>query len=215
MATDDPPAGWLLLLAQLPSTPSRIRVALWRQLRAAGATTVVNGAWLLPDSEPHAALFEQLRQDIARQHGTGFVLAVPGFAPDVRETVVQRFQADRAKEYSEFAERCAALLDEVGKETRAEKYTFAELEESEQDLDKLARWLVKIRARDFFPDGRAEQATAAMADCRAALDDFAQAVYLAEGVVEAKATDSSQPGCTESGRPGPGGANASPAAKRR
>ena len=36
MGTNDSPAGWLLLLAQLPSTPSRIRVALWRQLRAAG-----------------------------------------------------------------------------------------------------------------------------------------------------------------------------------
>jgi hypothetical protein len=215
MGTDNSPAGWLLLLAQLPSTPSRIRVALWRQLRAAGATMMVNGAWLLPDTVPHAALFEQLRQDIARQRGTGFVLAVPGFPPDVSETVVQRFRADRAKEYSEFAERCAALLDEISKETRAEKYTFAELEESEQDLDKLARWLVKIQARDFFPDGRGEQATAAMAGCRRTLNDFAQAVYLAEGVVEAKAADSSQPACTENGRPGSDGANASSATKRR
>jgi hypothetical protein len=194
MGTNDSPAGWLLLLAQLPSTPSRIRVALWRQLRAAGATMMVNGAWLLPDTAEHAALFEQLRQDIARQHGTGFVLAVPGFPLEIRDTVVQRFRADRAKEYGEFAERCEALLAELGKETRAEKYTFAELEESEQDLEKLAHWLVKIQARDFFPDGRGEQATAALASCRHTLDDFAQAVYLAEGVVETKAADSGQPG---------------------
>jgi hypothetical protein len=215
MGTNDSPAGWLLLLAQLPSTPSRIRVALWRQLRAAGATMMVNGAWLLPDTAEHAALFEQLRQDIARQHGTGFVLAVPGFPLEVRDTVVQRFRADRAKEYGEFAERCEALLDEIGKETQAEKYTFAELEESEQDLDKLARWLVKIQARDFFPDGSGEQATEAMAGCRRTLDDFAQAVYLAEGVVEARTADSSQPAWTENGRPGSGGANASSVTNRR
>jgi hypothetical protein len=215
MGTDNSPAGWLLLLAQLPSTPSRVRVALWRQLRAAGATMMVNGAWLLPDTVAHAALFEQLRRDIARQHGTGFVLTVPGFPPDDSETVVQRFRADRAKEYGEFAERCAALLDEIGKETRAGKYTFAELEESEQDLDKLARWLVKIQARDFFPDGRGEEATAEMAGCRSTLNDFAQAVYRAEGVLEAGAADSSQPACTENGRPGSGGATASSATRRR
>jgi hypothetical protein len=176
---------------------------------------MVNGAWLLPDTGPHAALFEQLRQDIARQHGTGFVLAVPGFPPEVTDTVVQRFRADRAKEYGEFAERCEALLDEIGKETQAEKYTFAELEETEQDLDKLARWLAKIQARDFFPDGCGEQSTATMDGCRRALNDFAQAVYLAEGVVEAKAADSSQPAWTENDRPGSGGANASSVTNRR
>src|ERR1700678_4749985 len=102
MERDSSLPGWLRLLAQLPSTPSRVRVALWRQLRAAGATMMVNGAWLLPDTAGHAKLFEQLRQNIAGQHGTGFVLNVPGFPPEVSETVVQRFRTDRAKEYDEF-----------------------------------------------------------------------------------------------------------------
>jgi hypothetical protein len=182
LGTDSSPSGWLLLLAQLPSTPSRVRVALWRQLRAVGATMMVNGAWLLPDTAAHAKLFEQLRQNITDHHGTGFVLNIPGFPPEVSETVVQRFRTDRAKEYDEFAERCAALLAEIGKETTAGKYTFAEMEECEQDLDKLARWLVKIQARDFFPDERRQQAASLMARCRSVLSGFSQAVYLAEGV---------------------------------
>jgi len=184
MGTDSSPPGWLLLLVQLPSTPSSVRVALWRRLRAAGATTMVNSAWLLPDTVPHAELFEQLRQNIIRQRGSGFVLNVPSLPAEVYETVVQLFRADRAREYDEFAERCTALLDEIGKETRAEKYTFAELEESEQDLEKLTRWLAKIQARDFFPDERGQQAAVLMARCRSALNGFSQAVYIAEGVQE-------------------------------
>jgi hypothetical protein len=86
-------------------------------------------AAVFPNTAAHAKLFEQLRQNIVRQHGTGFVLNVPSFPPEVSETVVQRFRADRAREYDEFAECCAALLDEIGKETRAGKYTFAEMEE--------------------------------------------------------------------------------------
>jgi hypothetical protein len=184
MGSDSSPSGWLLLLAQLPSTPSSVRVALWRRLRAVGATTMVNSAWLLPDTVQHAALFAQLREDITRHHGTGFVLNVPSMPPEVSETVVQRFRADRAREYDEFAERCTALLDEIGKETKAEKYTFAEMEEGEQDLEKLARWLTEIHARDFFPDERRQQAATLMARCRSALNGFAQAVYIAEGVQE-------------------------------
>jgi hypothetical protein len=193
MGRDSSLPGWLLLLAQLPSTPSRVRVALWRRLRAAGATTMVNSAWLLPDTVPHAELFEQLREDIVRQHGTGFVLNVPSASPEVSEAIVQRFRADRAREYDEFAERCVALLDEISKETKAGKYTFAEMEEGEHDLEKLARWLTEIQARDFFPDERRQQASALMVRCRSALNGFTRAVYIAEGVQEATDDDSIQP----------------------
>jgi hypothetical protein len=177
--------GWLLFLAQLPSKPSSARVALWRRLRAIGATTMVNGAWVLPDTDTHDTFFEQLREAILGQGGTAFILNVPDSSPEVEETIVQRFRADRAREYDEFAERCAAFLDEIDKESGAGKYTFAEMEEGEQDLEKLARWLAKIHERDFFPDEHRQQSAAMMARCRNAMDGFSRAVYIAEGVQEA------------------------------
>jgi hypothetical protein len=185
MGADGSSPGWLLLLAQLPSKPSSARVALWRRLRAIGATTMVNGAWVLPETASHTAFFDRLRDTILQQGGTGFVLKIPDSPAKVDETIVLRFRADRSREYDEFAERCSAFLDEVGKETGVGKYTFAELEEGEQDLDKLARWLKKIQARDFFPDERRQQSAAMMARCRGALDEFSQAVYIAEGVEDA------------------------------
>ena len=184
MDSDDSPSGWLLLLAQLPSTPSSARVALWRRLRAIGATAVVNGAWVLPDTAAHAKFFEQLRGNILGQGGTAFVLVVTASPPEVHEAIAGRFRADRGREYDEFAERCVALLDEIGREARAGKYTFAEMEESEQDLEKLERWLAKIKARDFFPGERAHQAAELLAGCRRALEGFSAAVYAAEGVQE-------------------------------
>jgi ChrB-like protein len=182
MNADSCASGWLLLLAQLPKSPSSARVALWRRLRAAGATTMVNSAWVLPETAPHAEFLGQLRDGVLRQGGTGFVLSVSVPSPEVNETIVARFRADRGREYDEFAERCAALLDEIGKETSAEKYTFAEMEETEQDLEKLVRWLAKIQARDFFPDEQGQQSVAMLARCRSAVEAFSQSVYAAEGV---------------------------------
>jgi hypothetical protein len=178
------PSSWLVLLIQLPSKPSSARVALWRRMRAAGATPVVNGAWMLPSTSAHDSFFEQSREGVVRRGGTGFVLRVSGSSPEPDESIVRLFQSDRAREYDEFAERCAAFLNEINRESTAEKYTFAEMEESEQDLKKLARWLAKIQARDFFPNEHRDQSVARLAQCRRALRDFSQAVYKVEGVQE-------------------------------
>jgi hypothetical protein len=180
MDADGCASGWLLLLAQLPSSPSSARVALWRRLRAAGAAMMINSAWVLPETPPHAELLGQLRDGVVRQGGTAFVLNVAVSAPAENEAVMARFRADRGREYDEFAERCSALLDEIGKESGAGKYTFAEMEESEQDLEKLVRWLAKIQARDFFPDEQAQRAAAMLARCRGAVEAFSGAVYTAE-----------------------------------
>lgn len=181
------PSSWLVLLAQLPSKPSSARVAMWRRMRAAGATPVVNGAWMLPHTTAHEDFFEHSREGVVGRGGTGFVLRVSGSSPESNESIVRLFQSDRSREYDEFAERCAAFLAEIDRESAAEKYTFAEMEESEQDLKKLARWLPKIQARDFFPNGRKDQSVVLLAQCRRALRDFSRAVYKVDGVRESAA----------------------------
>jgi hypothetical protein len=200
MDTERPAPGWLLLLTQLPSSPSSARVSLWRRLRAIGAAGVLNGAWVLPRAAAHAEFFEQLRETVHREGGTAFVLTVSAASPDGDEPIVWRFRADRGREYDEFTERCAAFLDEIGKETRAGKFTFAELEEGEQDVEKLARWLAKIQARDFFPDERSTQSAELLERCRGLLEGFAWAVYAAEGVqAPAGDGDAARPGARSSG----------------
>ena len=208
MNNERPAPGWLLLLAQLPASPSSARVALWRRLRGIGAAGLLNGAWALPYAPAHAEFLEQLRQIVHTQGGTAFVLTVSLASPEVNEAIVRRLCADRGREYDEFAERCAAFLGEIDKETTAGKFTFAELEEGEQDLDKLARWLAKVQARDFFPDERQPQSAQMLERCRVVLEGFAWAVYATEGV-QAPAEDhpSAQAGAAE-GAPAPSPARA-------
>jgi hypothetical protein len=173
--------GWVLLLAQLPASPSGPRVALWRRARAAGAAGLQNGVWVLPRTAGHAELFGQLAETVRGQGGSAFVLAVPAADAGVDAEIAARFGADRAREYAEFAARADGLLAEIGTETGAGKFTFAELEEIEQDLDKLAGWLDKI-GRDFFPGQDRERAGQALQRCREAVARFAGTAYAAEGL---------------------------------
>jgi hypothetical protein len=194
---DNGGAGWVLLLAQLPASPSGPRVALWRRARAAGAAGLQNGVWVLPYMAAHVALFGQFAETVRGQGGSAFVLEARAPAAAVDAEIVARFRADRAREYAEFAERSEGLLAEIGKETGQARFTFAELEEIEQDLDRLAGWLEKIGARDFFPGEDAARAAGMLQRCRAAVAGFARAVYAAEGL-------------DESAAPPPGAAPASP-----
>lgn len=168
---------WLLLLPQLPSGSSTARVSLWRQIRAVGAASATQGAWILPSSEHSAAVFRRLAELTREYGGTGLVFdceAVEGLSDD---EIIGRFQADRAREYDEFHTRADGFFAEIEKETKLGKFMFAELEEIEDDLEKLRSWLAKIRERDFFPDQRQTHAINLLGSCEDAFRIFAAKVY--------------------------------------
>jgi hypothetical protein len=173
---------FLLFLAQLPAAPSSARVALWRRLRGAGAASLVNGAWVLPRTDQHAAFLARLAETVRGQGGNAMMLVIQEMRPTEAESIVARFQTDRGREYDEFEDRSRAFLAEIKRETRRYKFTFAELEEIEDDLEKLSAWLEKIRTRDFFPSGDSQVAMEMLERCRAAFRTFAEAVYSREGV---------------------------------
>ncbi len=66
------------------------------------------------------------------------------------DKVVGRFTADRDEAYRELIDKCADFEAEIAKETAAEHFTYAELEENDEDLEKLKSRLAKIRRLDFY-----------------------------------------------------------------
>ena len=109
---------WILLVAQLPASASTARVALWRRLRAAGATSVEHGAWMLPARDDHQKLISELAETVRRSGGSASLF--DAHAQDDDAEMIARFAADRAREYQEFATRSQGLLEEIAKEIAAE-----------------------------------------------------------------------------------------------
>jgi hypothetical protein len=168
---------WLLFLSQVPSTPSSLRVNVWRKLRAAGALGLQNGVWILPDAPEQVAFLEDLLAAIQDQGASGQIFNISAATPGTEDDLLARFRADREEEYAEFHERSQDVLAEIEKETRKEKFTFAELEEIEEDLQRLSAWLDKIQKRDFLRGESAQNAAKALEACRAAFEGFSNEVY--------------------------------------
>jgi len=98
------------------------------------------------------------------------------------EEMINRFNEGRNEEYAEVIEGAERLLDELERDTKREKFTFAELEENEYDLDRLKQWVHKVRKRDFFGASLAQETHQALAQCQKALDKFVRQIYLREGM---------------------------------
>ena len=64
--------------------------------------------------------------------------------------LVEEFNAARDTEYAEVLERIPALRKELAHKRARGGATYAEVEESEADLERFRSWLAKTAARDNF-----------------------------------------------------------------
>lgn len=177
-----PEIEWILFLAQIPATPSSLRVKVWRKLRDAGSTSLQNGVWILPRNGENTIFMQRLLAYIKQSGSGGQIFLVQGLDQAVHEDIIGRFNADRDEEYAEFLEQCEAYLTELEKESHHQKFTYAELEENEQSLHRLRKWLAKIQKRDFFNSKKSLDAVITFQNCHRRLQSYTLQVYTQEGV---------------------------------
>ncbi len=173
---------WLLFLSQLPTTPSSLRVMVWRKMRAAGALGLQNGVWMLPETPEQVKFLEDLLVSIQHQGAGGQIFKVNSLTDTIEQDILKRFRSERDEEYTEFCERCQEFLREIEKETAKKKFTFAELEENEDDLQKLDSWLEKIQKRDFVGAERAKDALRIFSSAKTVFNTFSTSVYAHQGI---------------------------------
>jgi hypothetical protein len=171
---------WLLLTVSTAGAPASLRVHVWRQLRSLGALYLQQSVCLLPDRPAVARAVRRLTDRIRRDGGQARLLHLILTDAAERAQIIQEFRAQRATEYAEVLERTPALLEEIASERARGRATYAEVEESEADLERFRSWLAKITARDYFGAPNAAEAIAAVERCAQALEAFEQQALAAE-----------------------------------
>jgi hypothetical protein len=177
--TAQAPSKWLVVAIRLPANPSRHRVAVWRELRRVGAISLGGGVWAAPAAPVFDAGLQRVHELVSRAGGQ--VLAFDGRPRGETddEVLTAEFNAARAAEWTEFTAECGHFHAEIAKERRKGKFTVAELDEEEQNLDRLRRWFRELRARDVFGVPEGAQADERLKACTELLDAYADDVYRA------------------------------------
>ncbi len=171
---------WLLVTVSSTGSSSTLRVHAWRKLRSLGGVYLHNSVALLPDRPATRRSIQRLVDRVNREGGQARVLNIAVLEPGQERELVTLFQDERADEYAEVRSRTPAFLEEIETERRRGRATYAEVEESEADLERLRTWLARIQGRDYFGAPGASEAAAAVEECAHALAAFEEAALAAE-----------------------------------
>jgi hypothetical protein len=142
---------WILLAATLPTTPSALRVRVWRALKATGAGTLRDGVYVLPTSAPSASVLRDLEHTIAEAGADAHLLELDA-RDDVQEAAFRQL-FDRTEAWSELT---AAVMAANAALRRTRE---ADLPKALRQLDQQA---AAVHAIDFFPGDAAARAQAAL-----------------------------------------------------
>jgi len=176
------PNSWVIVVARLPAQPSRHRVAVWRELRRAGALPLGGGTWILPAGPLITEVIDQIRDLVGRaETGQLFLLDAAPHDEATEQELAASYTAAIELEWQEFLSDCDKYCAELDKEIAISKFTLAELEEEEQSLERLRRWHRAVGLRDRFGAAASVEARRRLDECSDRLDQYAELVYGALG----------------------------------
>jgi hypothetical protein len=169
---------WRVVTYRIAADASRHRVAVWRELRRAGAVPVHSATWAVPGGNGFDDTAGRAAALVERAGGQAFVFDVmPSEAAGRR--LEELFTAGRQAEWDGFATGCGKALAELAGWTKTARFTLAQLDEEETSHERLRRWFRELRARDLFGAPGGEAAKLRLAECAAALEEYAGRVYQA------------------------------------
>jgi len=183
---------WLVISVSTAGAAGTLRVQVWRKLRSLGALYLQQSVCLLPARGEVVRDLRRLADRIHHHGGTARILRMRFADPAEEHAVVNELNAARDAEYAEVLERLPALRQELAEETARGRLTYAEVEESEADLDRFRTWLAKIAARDYFSAPGGQAAREAVEDAAAELAAFEEAALHADAPEPTAAVNTQQ-----------------------
>jgi len=167
---------WLFFSYTLPSRPSRARVSIWRQLKKLGAVNF-QSVWVLPYSHERVNEVKKLVQNLESWKGEGLLIDGKVLNRDQEQRINGAFLESRDEEYREIISKCEDYAKEIEFEIGRQNFIFAEVEENEEELEKLKQWLKKVEKRDIVEAPLRKEAVEKIKGCEALFHDFAEKVY--------------------------------------
>jgi len=181
---------WLFFSYSLPAEPSKARVYIWRQVKKLGAVNY-QSSWVLPYSQDHIAELKKLVADITEYKGESLLIEGKTLDKNQEELISKVFRESRDEEYRELIDKCEDYFKELAYEIERKNFIFAEVEENDEELEKLKQWLKKIEKRVVEGVTLRKTALEKIKECEKRFDEFAKIVYLhTQGKGETKAAKS-------------------------
>jgi hypothetical protein len=132
-------------MPNIPSSPSYVRVKIWRRLQAVGAVPLKNSVYVLPNREPCIEVFHWVAREIVELGGQASLCESRFFDGATDDDIERKFVDERNADYASLADEART----VAKALKSKRLTDAKLVSIESQIEKLKRRLDEIVAIDF------------------------------------------------------------------
>ena len=141
---------WVMLMYQLPTKPSNLRVKAWRRIQKLGAVGIRNSAYVLPVQESHLEDFQWLKREIVDMGGEASVFIVDSVDDVENDEIEQLFRNARDIDYSAILKSCDHLSDHLDNDVKEKHLSPERVERHKAKLKKITSKFDEIRRIDFF-----------------------------------------------------------------
>lgn len=171
---------WLLVSVSTAGAAPSLRMQVWRKLKGLGALYLQQSVCLLPDRSEVARVLAEVSERVHADGGRMRVVHAELTDEAERTAFADEMSTEIDAEYAEVLERLPSFFAELEMETSCGRAIFAEVEESEADLERFRSWVAKIKARDYFGAPQGERVRAELARAGEALAAFEAAALAGE-----------------------------------
>jgi vacuolar-type H+-ATPase subunit I/STV1 len=133
--------------------------------------------WILPYNTDNQRTLKSVAKEIESNEGDAFIMEASFLDQLDEQGIIQLFNKARDEEYIEVIEKCEDFFKEIEKETARKNFSFAEVEENEEELEKLISWASKVNSRDIFISSLRRTSNEKLDKCKKLLDEFSSKVY--------------------------------------
>ncbi|MEW6523978.1 MAG: Chromate resistance protein ChrB [Bacillota bacterium] len=161
--------AWLILIYKLPSEPSRLRVAVWREIRKLGGVYLQDGVCAFPATLDMDLNVEGMRERIVDAGGTGWLFEAGKPWGTAQDELRAMFDEARFEEYRPVAAGLNRILRHLAKAADHWELTATELNDIRAEFSRLRQQARAIAARDYFNSPAGQAVRSLIQECEATL----------------------------------------------
>ncbi len=171
------PQSWIVVLYDVPSEPSKLKVRVWREFKKLGALYPQSSLCILPNSIENNKKIDEISK-IILTNGRFVKISADETNDKEHDKILDMYKEERDKQYDEIIEECQEFIDEINLNIKNNKFTREEVEEMEEVLDGLYRWFNKVLALDWIEtSSKILQLQNYLNNCQISMEHFAELTF--------------------------------------
>ncbi|WP_027415610.1 Chromate resistance protein ChrB [Aneurinibacillus terranovensis] len=157
--------NWVVFIYKVPSTPTKYRAYLWREIKKLGAIYLQDGVCVVPDSDDTHLFIGSLAEKVNEFGGQEYTFLSTTFSKEKNEEMIRQFNIARNQEYQELIPR-VHRIQEYFQEEEDWEFSESQARKIREEFQKLLRQFQAIETRDYFEADAGRKLQLMINECR-------------------------------------------------